>query len=106
MVFAGCGTENQGPQNVTPGVVIRQQGMDAMHEELAAMISSPSTETMTRPGLVGALGGMHVKLLQTGMQEVILPMPQLVDGQVPISFYIRSTPRDAAVEYRIQSEMS
>ncbi len=102
MVFAGCGTENQGPQNVTPGVVIKKQGMDAMHKELATIISSPSTETMTRPGLVGALGGMHVKLLQTGMQEVILPMPQLVDGQVPISFYIRSTPRDAAVEYRIQ----
>ena len=102
IVFAEGGTENPLPQKLAPAVVIKQPGMDALYEELAAKITSRSTETMTNPGLIGALGGVHVKLLKTGMQEVILPLPQLVDGQVPVCFYIRSTPRDVAVAYRIQ----
>ncbi|MCX7388176.1 MAG: hypothetical protein NTX48_16045 [Planctomycetales bacterium] len=76
--------------------------MDALHEELAAKVTSAAAETMTKPGFVGALGGARVKVLKTGTHEVIFPLPQLVDGQVPVCFYIRSTPRDAAVEYRIQ----
>lgn len=102
IAFAACGTEDPTLQKMAPAVVIQQQGMDALHEELAAKIRSPITETMTNPGFVGALGGVHVKLLKTGLHEVLLPVPQLVDGQVPVCFYIRSTPRDAAVEYRIQ----
>ena len=102
IIFAGCDTENPMPQSLSPAVVIKQQGMDALHEKLAAKIMSASTEKTTNPGLFGALGGVHVKLLKTGKHEVILPLPQLVDGQVPVCFYIRSTPRDAAVEYRIQ----
>jgi len=102
MVFTACGTQNPIPQDLSPAVVIKPQGLDALHEELAAKVTSPRTKTMTRPGLVGALGGAHVKFLKTGSQEVILPLPQLVDGQVPVYFFIRSTPRDATVEYRIQ----
>jgi len=57
---------------------------------------------MAKPGLVGVLGGVRVKLLKTGTHEVLLPLPQIVDGQVPVCYYVRSTPSDAAVEYRIQ----
>ncbi len=101
-VFAGCSAQIPAPQNLSPAVVIKQQGMDALHVELAAKVTSATAETMTKSGLAGAIGGAHVKLLKTGAHEVILPLPQLVDGQVPICCYIRSTPSDAAVEYRIQ----
>lgn len=103
IVLGGCGAQNPSPQNLSPAVVIKQQGMDALHEELAATVTSAIAGTMTKPGLVGALGGVRVKLLETGTHEVLLPLPQIVDGQVPVCYYIRSTPRDAAVEYRLQS---
>lgn len=102
LVFAGCGTQDSIAQKLSPAVVIKQQGMDDLHKALAARIASAKTGSTASPGLVGALGGAHVKLLGTGTQEVILPLPQLADGQVPVCFYIRSTPRDVAVEYRIQ----
>lgn len=76
--------------------------MDALHEELAAKVASANTETMTKPGLVGALGGARVKLLKSGRHQVLLPLPQLVDTQIPVCYYIRSTPHDAVVEYRVQ----
>lgn len=102
IVSAGCGTQNPIPQNLSPGVVIKQQRMDALHEELSEKVTSASTESMTKPGLVGVLGGVRAKLLKTGTHEVFLPLPQLADGQIPVCYYIRSTPRDAAVEYRLQ----
>lgn len=102
IVLAGCGSQNPIPQNLSSAVIIKQQRMDVLHEELAAKVTSASTETMTNPGLVGALGGARVKLLKTGTHQVLLPLPQLADGQIPVCYYIRSTPGDAAVEYRIQ----
>lgn len=102
IVLAGCGPQNPTPKNLSPAVVIKQQGMDALHEELAAKVTSASAGTMAKPGLVGVLGGVRVKLLKTGTHEVLLPLPQIVDGQVPVCYYVRSTPSDAAVEYRIQ----
>lgn len=76
--------------------------MDALHKELSGKITSTSTQSMTKPGLVGALGGVHIKLLKTGTHEVFLPLPQMAGGQIPVCYYIHSTPRDAAVEYRLQ----
>ena len=102
VIFAACGTQNPIPQNLSSAVVIKQQGMGALHEELAAEIAEANSAAMEHPGLVGAMGGAHVKLLKTGTYDVMLPLPQVVDGQVPICFYIRSTPPDPAVEYRIQ----
>jgi len=102
IALAGCGTQNPTPQDLSPPAILKQQGMDARHETLAAKLSSAGRETMTMPGLVGALGGARVKLLKAGAHQVLLPLPQVTDGQVPVWYFIRSTPRDAAVEYRIQ----
>jgi hypothetical protein len=38
IVLSGCGAKNPIPQNLSPAVVIKQQGMDALHQELAAKV--------------------------------------------------------------------
>jgi hypothetical protein len=76
--------------------------MDALHEGLSAKITSPNNQAMNGAGLVGALEGARVKLLKSRAQHVMLPRPQRVDGQVPVCFAIRSTPRGVVIEYRIQ----
>jgi len=58
---------------------------------------------MSQSGLVGALGGAHVKLLTAGNHEIHLPMPQLADAQVPVCYYISATPRDAVTEFRLRT---
>lgn len=100
--LAGC---DPGPSilaDLPPGTVIKQEGLAALHETLASAVKSAPANAMSQPGLVGAVGGAHVKLLTAGSQEVLLPLPQLVDGQVPVCFFIRSTPRDAATEFRLR----
>lgn len=100
--FVGCDSENAMPQDLSPGVVIKLEGMDALHQELAAHVKSCPTKMMSRPGLVGALGGAKVKLLKAGTHDVLLPLPQLADGQVPVCYHIHSLPQEAAIEYRLQ----
>ncbi len=103
---SGCNPENPGPQGLSQGIVIQQEGMQASQEELAEKITAAGTEVMNQSGLVGAAGGVHVKLLKTDEHEILLPLPQLSDGQVPLSFYISSKPQDAVVEYRLRKRQN
>lgn len=98
----GCNAQHPVTQSLSSPVAIKQPAMDSLHEKLAAQMNSSNAEAMKKPGLVGISGGVGIKLLKTGTHEVILSFPQRVDGQVPICFCIHSTPRDAAIEYRIQ----
>lgn len=98
----GCVGHRPIVQELSPGTVIRQEGMNDLHDELAERINSAPPESMKEPGLVGALGGIRVKLLQTGPQQVLLPLPQAMDGQVPLTFCVRSSPLEAVDEYRLQ----
>ena len=100
--LAGCGPGTSIPADLTSGTVIKQEGMAALHETLASAVTSAPVNAMSQPGLVGILGGAHVKLLTAGTQEVLLPLPQLVDGQVPVCYFIRSTPPDASTEFRLR----
>jgi hypothetical protein len=101
--LAGCITQTPNAQHdLSPPVVIKQPDMDALHEQLAARVASANSGIMTKPGLVGALGGVRVKLLKSGSHEVFLPLPQMVDGQVPICYYIRNSSQKTAVVFRIQ----
>lgn len=75
--LAGC---DPGPSilaDLPPGTVIKQEGLAALHETLASAVKSAPANAMSQPGLVGAVGGAHVKLLTAGSQEVLLPLPQL-----------------------------
>src|SRR5262249_51556051 len=57
---------------------------------------------MKNSGLAGAMGGARVRVFSGEAQEVLLPIPQLADGQVPICYFISSTPADAVTEFRLR----
>ena len=50
---------------------------------------------MEKSGLAGVMGGVHLKVISTDPQELRLPIPQFADGQVPLCYFIRSTPPEA-----------
>jgi hypothetical protein len=57
---------------------------------------------MKNSGLAGAMGGARVSVSSGDPQEVLLPIPQLADCQVPICYFISSTPADAVTEFRLR----
>ena len=69
--------------------------------DLEKTIGSAPAQVMEQSGLAGAMGGAHVRVVAAASQEVLLPIPQLADGQVPLCFFIRSTPPEAATEFRL-----
>lgn len=100
--LGGCSAESGIAQDLSPAVVIRSERMDALHDKLVSKISSTNNGAMTGPGLIAAMGGVRVKLLKAGTHYVMMPLPQMTDGQVPVSYFIRSLPGDAAIECRLQ----
>lgn len=100
-VFTGCSSETVISQELSTGIFIKQEGMEALHEELVASVTSGTAKVMMQPGLVAVQGGAHVKLLKAGTNEILLPLPQLADGQVPICYFIHSTPEDASTAFRL-----
>jgi hypothetical protein len=83
------------------GTIIRQDGLAGLRAELEKRISSAPKRAMKNSGLAGALGGAHVKVFSSQPQEVFLPIPQLADGQVPLGYFISSTPADAVTGFRL-----
>jgi hypothetical protein len=83
------------------GVAIRQDGLAAPRADLEKRISSAPSQVMANSGLAGVMGGAHVKVVSPNPQEIVLPIPQRADGQVPVSYFIQSTPPEAATEYRL-----
>ena len=54
-------------------------------------------------GLAGVMGAIRVKVTSADPQEVLLPIPQLARGQVPLSYFIAITPANAATEFRLRT---
>jgi Transglutaminase-like superfamily len=83
------------------GVAIRQDGLTKAQADLEQRIDSAPAQVMEKSGLAGVMGGAHVRVISTDPQELLLPIPQLADGQVPLCYFIRSTPPEAATEFRL-----
>jgi len=97
---AGCNRNDENLPNLSPCVVIEQSEMAPLQEQTAKLIASAPSVLMKGSGLAGALGGARVKVLKAGTHEVLIPIPQLADAQIPISFSITTTPREAGAGYR------
>jgi len=91
---------NQGP--VAQEVDIRPEGLPRLQDELTKRITSAPAGVMKRSGLAGAIGGAHVQLSSGDAQEILLPIPQLADSQVPICYFISSNPPDAVTAFRLR----
>ncbi len=100
-ILSGCTSNHSAPESTSQGVAIRLEEMAALQEESARIIASAPSGVMNQSGIAGAMGGSHVKLMKDGTYEILLPIPQLADGQVPLCYYISATPADAAVGFRI-----
>jgi hypothetical protein len=91
------------PSGPSPGIAIRHDGLAGLQAELEKRITSTEARAMRASGLAGAMGGARVKVTSTDPQEVILPIPQLAGGQVPLCYFISTTPADAATDFRLRA---
>lgn len=98
----GCNGKSAALANLSPGVVVEQAGMISLREHTARAVTSAPPKAMKGAGLIGALGGARVKVLKEGTYEILLPIPQLADAQIPISYAIVTTPGECAAEYRLR----
>ena len=101
VMLIGCGSAQEKAPNKDK--TIRQDGLTELQAELAKSIAAAPARAMKNNGLAGAMGGARVKVLASAPQEVLLPIPQLADGQVPICYFISSTPADAVTEFRLRN---
>lgn len=51
---------------------------------------------MKGPGTAFARGGIHLKSIKSGDHEILIPMPQIMENQVPLLYYIRCIPENGA----------
>jgi hypothetical protein len=82
-------------------VAIRQDGLTGTRSELEMRITSAPAQVMKAGGLAGAMGGARVRVTSPKLQEIMLPVPQLTGGQVPLSYFVAATPAEAASEFRL-----
>jgi hypothetical protein len=57
---------------------------------------------MNGSGLAGVMGGIHLQVLKSGFYDVLFPLPQLADCQVPVYYCLGVTPDQALAECRLQ----
>lgn len=99
----GCQGADSPPGKISEGVAVQTDGLAERQAELAKAVTSAPAKVMTGPGLAGAAGGMQLRVLADKPQEVLLPIPQLTEGQIPISLFVEATPADAVTEYRLRT---
>jgi len=86
-----------------PGVSIQKVSDARLHSESQAAIASAPAKAMNRPGLAAATGGVRVRILSSDPQELLFPLPQLVDAQVPICHFVAITPAEAVADCRLRT---
>lgn len=72
--------------------MIAQEGLEAQRLEIARRIEAVPRQRMKANGLAGAMGGARVKVLQEASQMIEFAIPQLTDGQVPVSLAFAVNP--------------
>lgn len=103
VAVTGCQGADGPPGKLSEGVAISTDGLAERQAELAKAVTSAPAGPMKGPGLAAAAGGMHLRVLADKPQEVLLPIPQLTEGQVPIALFVDATPADAVTECRLRT---
>lgn len=97
-VFLGIFWGNLWPRaaapQLPPGVSLQLPADPRMQAELQKIIASAPAQAMKQPGLAAATGGVHVKVVSEGLHDILLPIPQLVDQQVPLCYFVQISPSD------------
>ena len=103
VLVTGCQGADGPSSKISAGVPIQTDGLAERQAELAKAVTSAPAKVMNGPGLAGAAGGMHLRVVADKPQEVLLPIPQLTEGQVPISLFVEATPAAAVTEFRLRT---
>lgn len=101
-VTTGCNRVIAVAGNISPGVAMESSNMTEFQNRTVRIITAAPRGIMKECGLAGIMGGARVKLLKTGTHELLLPMPQLTEAQIPVGYAITTTPPKAAKEYRLR----
>jgi hypothetical protein len=100
VIMTGAGSAQEKAPNKEK--IIRQDGLPGLQAKLRKSITSAPARAMKNSGLAGAMGGACLKVFSAAPQEVLLPIPQFTDGQVPICYFISSTPADAVSQFYLR----
>lgn len=104
LTTAGCDVRKAAiREEASAGIPIKQSSLDLLQKQVTEAVTSAPASTLKMGGLIGIVGGAQVKLLKTGTHEVLLPMPQLTETQIPVSYAISTTPREAGKKFRIHT---
>jgi hypothetical protein len=103
VAISGCQGADKPPGAISEGIVIQTDGLAERQVAVAKAVTSAPAKLMKGPGLAGVAGGMHLRVLADKPQEVLLPIPQITDGQVPIALFVEATPADAVAEFRLRT---
>lgn len=99
----GCERSGTRTADFSAGILIEQANMSALHEQTVSTVTSAPPGVMKGTGLAGALGGARLKVLKTGNHEVLIPLIQLADTQIPLTYTVITDPKDALVECALRS---
>lgn len=103
LVAAGCGQAK--PQwDARGGVLVVPSENAGIPEAIKAVEVAVPPRTMRGSGLAGAMGGLHLKAQSAGSYGVRLPLPQMMDGRIPVHYTLRAAPENALAECRLQAE--
>jgi len=103
LMTAGCGQQKPG-WDTSAGVRMSPSGNAGVPEAIKAVEAAVPLRTMQGSGLVGAMGGVHLKAQRAGLYDVRLPLPQMTNGRTPVYYGLSAAPETALAECRLQEQ--
>lgn len=101
-LICGCGPGPEVPGGLSDGAVMDRSGMTELWQHTSrAIIAAPPKSP--RSGLVGATGGAKVRVINPGVHELIIALPQSDWNQVPVIYTLAVIPENAASEIRLRT---
>ncbi len=101
LLFYSCSGDNSGTADISQGILIDSGAMKTAKNELLSIIPAHESLPPKGPGLALAMGGAHLRILKEKYSEVIITMPQITNGQVPVAYAVSCSPEGSCLEYRI-----
>ena len=104
MIIAGhCCYQIEPAWDVDSGVLLNPSPDCGIIATLSEIEKNKTHGRMNGTGLVGLMGGVHLKAQSAGSYDVLISLPQMADSQVPVFYSLETTPRGALQQALIQN---
>jgi len=101
LMAAACRQQSPG-WDAASSVPMSPSGNTDIPEAIKTVLDAVPPRAMQGSGLAGAMGGVNLKAHQVGTYDVLLPLPQLADGQAPVFYSLGAKPKAALAACRLQ----